>query len=112
MMTATTYTSVEAKHHFGRMIDTVQHEPITITKHNRDIAVVLSTQKVRNYAHLLNDFFLEQVEKGNMTLLQALDNQAVVEEDAKQAEIDYTNGNCEELTPQFLSDIREMALSK
>ncbi len=34
----------EAKDHFGEMLDTVQREPLTIEKHGRAVAVVMSTQ--------------------------------------------------------------------
>lgn len=32
----------EAKNNFGEMLDTVQREPVTIEKHGRAVAVVLS----------------------------------------------------------------------
>lgn len=108
-MATLTYTANIAKLHFGKMIDEAQHSPITITKHNRDVAVVLSQKKIESYVNLLNDFFLEQVKTGKMTVLQALDNQAIATADMKQAEIDYHNGNCEEATPEFFEDVKKMA---
>ncbi len=71
----------------------------------------MTKKRVDSYANLLNDFFKEQVKSGKMTILEALDNQAVVQEDMKQAEIDYHNGNCEELSAQFFDDVRAMAKS-
>ena len=38
----TTFAAREAKRHFGRMIDTSQREPVTIEKHGRPVAVVVS----------------------------------------------------------------------
>ncbi|MBN1379313.1 MAG: type II toxin-antitoxin system Phd/YefM family antitoxin [Gammaproteobacteria bacterium] len=35
----------EAKTHFGELLDNAQREPITIEKHGRAVAVVLSTQE-------------------------------------------------------------------
>lgn len=35
----------EAKTHFGALLDNAQREPITIEKHGRAVAVVLSTQE-------------------------------------------------------------------
>lgn len=32
----------EAKEHFGKLMDTVQREPVTIEKHGRPVAVVIS----------------------------------------------------------------------
>ena len=34
----------DAKNHFGEMLDTVQREPLTIEKHGRAVAVVMSAQ--------------------------------------------------------------------
>ena len=38
----TTFAAREAKRHFGRLIDTSQREPVTIEKHGRPVAVVVS----------------------------------------------------------------------
>jgi len=35
----------DAKNNFGEMLDTVQREPITIEKHGRAVAVVMSAQE-------------------------------------------------------------------
>lgn len=38
----TTFAAREAKRQFGRLIDTSQREPVTIEKHGRPVAVLLS----------------------------------------------------------------------
>ena len=38
----TTFAAREAKRQFGRLIDTSQREPVTIEKHGRPVAVVIS----------------------------------------------------------------------
>ncbi len=35
-------TAKDAKNHFGELMDTVQREPVTIEKHGRPVAVVIS----------------------------------------------------------------------
>lgn len=35
----------DAKNNFGEMLDTVQREPLTIEKHGRAVAVVMSAQE-------------------------------------------------------------------
>ena len=35
----------DAKNNFGEMLDTVQREPLTIEKHGRAVAVVMSVQE-------------------------------------------------------------------
>jgi prevent-host-death family protein len=37
-------TSVEAQNRFGRLLDTVQREPISITRHGRPAAFIVSPQ--------------------------------------------------------------------
>jgi len=39
-----TLTSVEAQNRFGQLLDTVQHEPVAITRHGRPAAFVVSQQ--------------------------------------------------------------------
>ncbi len=39
-----TLTSVEAQSHFGELLDTVQREPIIITRHGRVAAYMVSAQ--------------------------------------------------------------------
>lgn len=40
-----TIAAKDAKNKFGEMLDTVQREPLTIKKHGRAVAVVMSTQE-------------------------------------------------------------------
>ena len=37
-------TSVEAQNRFGQLLDTVQREPVTITRHGRTAAFIVSPQ--------------------------------------------------------------------
>ena len=34
----------EAKSHFGQLLDTARQEPVTIEKHGRPVAVIMSTE--------------------------------------------------------------------
>ncbi|MCX6376362.1 MAG: type II toxin-antitoxin system Phd/YefM family antitoxin [Armatimonadetes bacterium] len=45
----TTVTSKNAQNKFGAMLDTAQKEPVTITRHDRPVAVVVSPER---YAEL------------------------------------------------------------
>lgn len=40
-----TFAAKEAKNGFGRMLDVVQREPVTIEKHGRAVAVILSLEE-------------------------------------------------------------------
>jgi len=39
-----TVTSVEAQNRFGQLLDTVQREPVTITRHGRTVALLMTPQ--------------------------------------------------------------------
>ena len=43
-----TITSVEAQHRFGQLLDTVQREPVTITRHGRPAAFIISPQDMKD----------------------------------------------------------------
>lgn len=45
----TTITSKDAQNKFGTMLDTARKEPVTITRHDRPVAVVVSPER---YAEL------------------------------------------------------------
>ena len=51
----------EAKNNFGEMMDTVQREPVTIEKHGRPVAVIMST---REYKKLKVERLKVEVKKG------------------------------------------------
>ena len=43
-----TITSVEAQNRFGQLLDTVQREPVTITRHGRTAAFIVSPQDMQD----------------------------------------------------------------
>ncbi|MBV8063449.1 MAG: type II toxin-antitoxin system Phd/YefM family antitoxin [Nevskia sp.] len=43
-------TSVEAQNRFGELLDSVQREPVTITRRGRTVAVVLSAEDMEELA--------------------------------------------------------------
>ncbi len=44
-------TSVEAQNQFGKLLDTVQREPVTITRHGRPAAFIVSPQDMDELLH-------------------------------------------------------------
>ncbi len=47
-----TVTSVEAQNRFGQLLDTVQREPVTITRHGRTAAFMVSPQDMQDLRDL------------------------------------------------------------
>ena len=43
-----TVTSVEAQNRFGQLLDTVQREPVTITRHGRTAAFIISPRDMQD----------------------------------------------------------------
>jgi len=43
-----TVTSAEAQNRFGQLLDTVQREPVTITRHGRTAAFIVSPQDMQD----------------------------------------------------------------
>lgn len=46
-MTMKKLAAREAKTHFGELMDTVQREPVSIEKHGRPVAVIMSMQEYK-----------------------------------------------------------------
>lgn len=49
-----TMTSVEAQNRFGQLLDTVQREPVTITRHGRPAAFIVSPQDMQELQDVQN----------------------------------------------------------
>lgn len=49
-----TVTSVEAQNRFGQLLDTVQREPVTITRHGRTAAFIVSPQDMQELQDVQN----------------------------------------------------------
>lgn len=65
-----TITSVEAQNSFGQLLDTVQREPVTITRHGRVVALMVRPEDFE--AHMKNT--LHQQESKKLLGMQAIAN--------------------------------------
>jgi prevent-host-death family protein len=63
-------TSVEAQNKFGQLLDTVQREPDTITRHGRVVALMVRPEDFE--AHMKNT--LHQQESKKLSGMQAIAN--------------------------------------
>lgn len=55
--------AAEAKNSFGKMIDIVQKEPVTIEKKGRAVAVVLSMEEYSNFELLEDQWWANKAEE-------------------------------------------------
>ncbi len=107
------YSSVEAKQSFGRLVDEAQHSPVTITKHNRDIAVIVSAEKIKRLSQsILSDYFKELVNNGSMTFFEALDRQTEIENKASYALEQHSRGETKLADDAFFNNIKKQALGR
>ena len=60
-----TFAAGEAKNFFGRMLDTVQREPVVIEKKGRAVAVVMSMEEYERFEELKNGFWASKAEEAD-----------------------------------------------
>ena len=56
--------AAEAKTHFGALLDTVQREPVTISRNGRPVAVVLSAEDYQTHEALKLESLRRDVQAG------------------------------------------------
>lgn len=59
-MNMKTMTARDAKNHFGEFLDTMQREPVVITKNKRPVGIMLSMDDAQDT--LVADFFMKKEE--------------------------------------------------
>ncbi len=59
-----TVAAREAKNEFGRLLDTAQREPVTIERHGRPVAVVLSIEDYERFEALDDAYWAMRAEEG------------------------------------------------
>lgn len=105
--------SATVKQHFGQILDEVQHQPITITRRNRDIAMLISMRELNEIAkNLLSTYFWEKVEAGEMTAIEAIKMHTQIRKDHDIACQQIANGHYKEANADFFANIKKQALDK
>ena len=59
-----TMAALEAKNRFGELLDAAQREPVTIEKHGRPVAVVLSAEDYKDLETLKLSVLRSEIVKG------------------------------------------------
>jgi len=89
----------EAKARFGQMLDAAQHEPVTIEKHGRAIAVVVSKEEYDDIEALKLERLRAEVQKG----IDAIDSGHFTE---------YQVGETHRLADRIKAEGRKQAAAK
>jgi prevent-host-death family protein len=76
-----TFTATEAKKSFGELMTTVKEEPITISKTNKDIAVMISAERYKELKKLEDILYGRAAEIAiSEGLLSAKESQKLLDE--------------------------------
>lgn len=105
--------SAAVKQNFGRILDEVQHQPITITRRNRDIAMLISMRELNAIADdLLSDYFKEKIADNEMTVIEAIKMHTQIRKDHEIACQQIANGEYKEADTAFFDHIKKQALNR
>ncbi len=106
-------SSAEMKQDFGRIMDEVQHTPMTVTRHGRDIATIFSQRRLQEAGkNLLGEYFLAKVESGEMDILEALEQEALIMADVKKVREEFEAGKCIEITDDYFENLKKRVFEK
>lgn len=106
-------TSADMKKDFGRVMEEVQHTPVTVTRHGRDVATIFSQRRLQEASKkLLGEYFLEKVESGEMDIFEALEQEAIIMNDVEIAREDLAAGRAIEATDSYFDSIQKRVLAK
>ena len=100
-------TALEAKNGFGQFLDAVQRGPVTVTKNGREVGAMFSRADLEAMASLLFPPLKEAVDRGEVTIVEALLKQVVVERRLEEAEADVAAGRVHLADEAFFEGLRE-----
>lgn len=105
--------SGEFKKDFGRVLQEAYRKPVTITRHGRDfVTLVASEDFFAIQSEVLGEYYLEKVQTGEMSFLEAVRAEKKVLDDVAQAKADYEAGEYFDYHPNYLADIKQKFLAK
>ncbi|MBS9783010.1 MAG: type II toxin-antitoxin system prevent-host-death family antitoxin [Pasteurella sp.] len=105
--------SGEFKKDFGKVLQEAYRKPVTITRHGRDFVTLVSSQDffaIQN--EILGEYYLEKVQSGAMSFLEAVRAEKKIINDIIQARQDYDDGKYFEYHAGYSADIKQKFLSK
>ena len=85
-------TALEAKNGFGQFLDAAQRAPVTVTKNGREVGAMFSRADLEKMAERLFPPLKEAVERGEISISEALLKQVEVDRKLDEAEADMAAG--------------------
>ncbi len=84
-----------------------------MTQHGRNIATIFSQKRLQQASkNLLGEYFFEKVNNGEMDLLEALEQEAMIINDVKKAHEDIENGRGIEVTDDYFDNLKARVYKK
>ena len=103
----TTMTALEAKNAFGQFLDAVQRAPVTVTKNGREVGAMFSKADLEKMAESLFPPLKEAVDRGEISLAEALLKQVAVDRRLEAAEADVAAGRVVPADDAFFERLNE-----
>ena len=103
----TTMTALEAKNGFGQFLDAVQRSPVTVTKNGREVGAMFSKADLEKMAARLFPPLREAVDRGEMSISEALLKQVEVDRRLDAAEADMAEGRVYDMDDAYFERLRE-----
>ena len=102
----TTMTALEAKNAFGQFLDAVQRAPVTVTKNGREVGAMFSKADLEAMGARLFPPLREAVERGEISVAEALVKQVAVDRRLEEAEADVAAGRVHVADEAFYESLR------
>ena len=102
-----TMTALEAKNGFGQFLDAVQRAPVTVTKNGREVGAMFSRADLEKMGARLFPPLKEAVERGEISIGEALLKQVDVDRRLDEAEADVAAGRVQVADEAFFEELRE-----
>lgn len=105
--------SGEFKKEFGKVLQEAYRNPVTVTRHGRDFVTLVPSQDYfAIQSEILGEYFLQKVQRGEMSFLEAVRTEKKIMNDVTQARQDYEEGQYVAYQPNYVNEIKQKFLSK
>ena len=102
----TRMTALEAKNAFGQFLDAAQRSPVTVTKNGREVGAMFSKADLEAMGARLFPPLREAVERGEISIAEALVKQVEVDRRLEEAEADVAAGRVHVADEAFYESLR------
>ncbi len=102
----TRMTALEAKNAFGQFLDAAQRSPVTVTKNGREVGAMFSKTDLEAMGARLFPPLREAVERGEISIAEALVKQVEVDRRLEEAEADVAAGRVHVADEAFYESLR------